>query len=176
MKEFVPPDDSVIYETAHWRVNHRCDTPYPGYLMIGAKQPEAARLSDLAMEAQRQLGPLIAQATRFLHEDLGAKRVYEGRYGHSPGHAVHYHLIPVYDWTVAAYLQDGRFRVLQQFYGPGPEISTPEAFDGADMTLFIWRTFAEPGVLPPSIDGPTVNEVVGRLRRLFEAAEPIVFD
>jgi len=101
-----------------------------------------------------------------LQDCLGAVRVYEGRYGHQPGHTVHYHVIPVYDWTISAYWQDQRYRSLAQFYGDGGA-SPSRDFDGADMTLFIWRTFAEPGVEPPKICGPSVDSVVVTLRSGF---------
>lgn len=162
---FVPPEQLVIFETKHWRVDHRCDTIYPGYLMVSAKDPKAVFLSNLSTTAQSELGPLLARTSKLLRECFGALHVYDGRYGHSPGHSVHYHVIPVYDWTVSAYLRDGRYRALQQFYGP--ELSSPEDFDGADMTLFIWRSFAEAGVEAPKIDSLTVDEVVARLRSEF---------
>lgn len=164
-RPFVPPARFVIHETEHWWVNHRCDTTYPGYLMVGAKEASAVLLSDLCATAQSELGPLLARTSQVLQKCLGALRVYDGRYGHAPGHTVHFHVLPVYDWTVSAYLRDDRYRVLQQFYGP--ELSSPEDFDGADMTLFIWRTFAEPDVRAPRIDGPTVDEAVARLRPEF---------
>lgn len=167
MPPFGPPAQFVIHEAEHWWVNHRCDTKYPGYLMIGAKDPSAVLLSSLTATAQSELGPLLARTSQLLQECFGARCVYDGRYGHAPGHSVHYHVIPVYDWTVSAYLRDDRYRVLQQFYGSQSGLTSPENFDGADMMLFIWRTFAEPGIEAPKIDGPTVDEVVARLRSEF---------
>lgn len=167
MSPFVPPDRFVIHETEHWWVNHRCDTVYPGYLVVGARDPAGVSLADLPAEALSELGPLLARSSELLRECLGAVRTYDGRYGHTPGHTVHYHVIPVYDWTISAYWADERYRSLLQFYGDVAAVSAPEEFDGADMTLFIWRTFAEPGVEPPVIDGPAVDEVVTRLRAAF---------
>ena len=92
--------------------------------------------------------------------------MYDGRYGHQLGHTVHYHVIPVYDWTIAAYWQDERYRSLAQFYGDGG--ATPRTdFDGADMMLFIWRTFCERGVTPPRSDAPSAENVVELLRSKF---------
>ena len=167
MSSFVPPEQFVIHETEHWRVNHRCDTIYPGYLMVGAKAPRGESLSDLPFAAQAELGQLLARSSKLLRERMGAVKVYDGRYGHQPGHTVHYHVIPVYDWTISAYWRDDRYRVLQQFYGNTPNVADREDFDGADMILFIWRTFAEPGVEPPRITGPSVDEVVAALRNEF---------
>ena len=167
MPPFVPPTRFVIHETDHWWVNHRCDTVYPGYLMVGAKDPNGESLADLADAAQSELGPLLARSGKLLRECLGAVRVYHGRYGHTPGHTVHFHVVPVYAWTISAYWQDDRYRSLRQLYGNIPDVSGPDDFDGADMTLFICRTYAEPGVDPPQIDGPSVDEVAARLRREF---------
>ena len=134
--------------------------------MVGAKNPQGESLSDLSATAQAELGPLLARSSKLLRECFNAVRVYDGRYGHQPGHTVHYHVIPVYDWTISAYWQDDRYRSLAQFYGDGGA-TAPGDFDGADMTLFIWRTFAEPGAEPPQIHGPSVDEVVAALRNEF---------
>ena len=168
MPSFIPPAQFVIHETEHWWVNHRCDTIYPGYLMVGAKNPRAVFLSDLSVKAQSELGHLLARSGNLLQKCFGALSVYDGRYGHTPGHTVHYHVIPIYNWTVSCYLRDNRYRVLQQFYGSKPEPSSPEDFDGADMLLFIWRTFAEAGVEAPKIEGPAVDEIVAKLRHEFD--------
>ncbi len=80
---------------------------------------------------------------------------------------MHYHVIPVYEWTVSAYLSDDRYRTLQQFCGSKPGLSSPKDFDGADMTLFIWRTFVEAGVEAPTSDGSTVDEIIAKLRSKF---------
>ena len=49
----------MICETDHWWVNHRCDTLYPGHLMLGAKDPNGEALYDLSVAAQSELGPLF---------------------------------------------------------------------------------------------------------------------
>ena len=95
MPPFVPPARFVIHETEHWLVNHRCDTSYPGYLMVGARDPEATTLSKLDPEARAELGDLLAGCAHVLETRLGAMHVYCGRYGHEPGHTVHFHVLPV---------------------------------------------------------------------------------
>lgn len=167
MAPFVPPAEYVIHETEHWWVNHRCDTPYPGYLMLGAKDPDANGLSKLSPDAAAEMGLLLSEMTRALEEVMKPTRIYTGRYGHQPGHTVHFHVIPVYDWTVSAYWRDSRYRSLQQFYGPGEVTNDRDDFDGADMTLFIWRTFAEKGITPPKIEGADVKDIVKQLRKEF---------
>ena len=150
---FTPPEEMIVCETAHWRVNHRVRCPVPGYLMVGAKAPEAIELSDLAPTALGEIGGLLGRATRILRTELGAERVYVGRYGHEVGHPVHFHVIPVYSWIVAAYHADPRYAVETK----------P---DGASLTLFIWREYCEKAS-PPVCPGPSVIEAVATIRRGF---------
>lgn len=167
---FVPKQEFVIHETEHWWVNHRGDTIYPGYLMIGAKDPNGVSLSELPDPALSEVGWLLARCSQLLRDCFGALRVYDCRYGHEPGHTVHYHIIPVYDWTVRLFEADTTCRKLQIFY---PDMAHCEEFpaytnpDGCDMTLFICRRFAERGVEPPKINAPSVGEVVEVLRKRF---------
>lgn len=148
-----PPEAMTVHETPHWRINHRVKCPVPGYLMVAAKSPDAVELSDLTMGAQQEIGTLLAQTTHVLRDVLGAERVYVTRFGHDPGHTVHFHVIPVYAWIVAAYHADPRYAV-----GPDP--------DGANLTLFIWREYCE-RASPPPCAGPSVSEAIEQLRKRF---------
>jgi len=101
-----------------------------------------------------EVGSLLAHATRILRDDLEAERVYVTRFGHEPDHTVHFHVIPVYSWIVAAYHADRRYAVE----------TTP---DGANLTLFIWREYCESGS-PPPCGGPSVREAIATIRRRFK--------
>ena len=172
MSPFVPPSQfGLIHETAHWWVNHRCDTVYPGYLMVAAKHPNAQSLTRASGAFPPRLSRKwvlysLAAAWR-CRTAWGAIRVYHGLYGHTTGHAPHYHVIPLYEWTLRMFEGDERCARLQMFHAgvrmdsDFPPYTTP---DGLDMTLFINRRFAEPGVEPPSHPGPTVEEVIAILR------------
>lgn len=151
---FTPPEQMIVYETPHWRLNHRLKCPVPGYPMVAGKAVDAIELPDLSGPAQREIGPLLAHATRILRADLGADRVYIGRYGHDVGYTFHFHVIPVYSWIVAAYHADPRYAV------------TPEP-DGADLTRFIWREYCE-NPSPPPCSGPSISEAIAMIRRGFE--------
>jgi diadenosine tetraphosphate (Ap4A) HIT family hydrolase len=140
------------------------DTVLPGYLMIGSKVGTNA-LYDLPIEALASLGPLLAKAQRAVETRLHPVRVYIGRYGHSPGHPLHFHIIPVYDWLEALLWKDERYRVLAAFGQPAEEPRT----DGAELTFFIWREFCE-APNPPPITGPTVADVVAMMRSAFLTA------
>lgn len=147
-----------VLETAHWLVNHRVNSALPGYLMIGSRAP-ASQLSELSAEALSELGLLMAKTEAVLRQDFKARRVYAGRYGHTPGHTPHFHIIPIYDWVEKLFWQDQRYRLLETFAeGPGET-----ATDGAEMTLFVWREFCERRN-PPPVEGPSVEEAITRLR------------
>lgn len=72
-----------------------------------------------------------------------------GRYGHSPGYSLHFHVIPNYDWVEALFWQHDRYRALDKF----AEGRSETAPDGVELTFFIWREFCERAV-PPPIKGP----------------------
>lgn len=151
----------LIFETRHWRVSHRMDSALPGYLMVGTTT-EGAELSDLTAEALTELGPVLATAQDMLKASLQAKHVYIGRYGHSSGYPVHFHVIPIYPWVEALFWQDDRYRLLQ-----GLAERVDGETDGAELTLFVWREFCERTV-PPTISGPSVAAVIALLKRTMQ--------
>jgi len=153
------PARFIVSDHEHWRANHRIDTALPGYLMLAAKH-DADDLSLLPQAALVELGPLLARLQAALRTMFAPTRIYVGRYGHSRGHPIHFHVIPVHHWVERLFWQDDRYRALQQFAGPTRETLT----DGAELTLFIWRELCErPG--PSDIKGPTVDETIALLRR-----------
>jgi len=80
-----------------------------------------------------------------------------------PGFPLHFHFIPVYGWVEALFWQDERYRVLENFAAA----TSPQSLtDGAELTLFIWREFGE-SLTPPATQGPSVPEVIERLRESF---------
>jgi diadenosine tetraphosphate (Ap4A) HIT family hydrolase len=160
---FIPPPKFVIHETAHWRINQRVDASLPGYLMLGARDPAAVRFECLTTDALMQLGPLLKATVGVIEQVLSPRHVYISRFGHSPGHTVHFHLIPVYSWVIEAFRKDGRYRVLEQFYRPD---LAKLGFDGPDMNLFISREFAE-SLTPPRNEGPNMDTALELLRRAF---------
>jgi len=152
------PHRFQVFETDAWLVNHRVNSALPGYLMISSKT-DINDLFDLPKGALEELGPLLAMAQKALKQDLHAQHVYIGRYGHSPGYSIHFHVIPIYDWVEKLFWKDDRYRLLQSFAeGPGET-----ATDGAELTLFVWREFCERAESPP-ISGPSVFETIALLR------------
>jgi diadenosine tetraphosphate (Ap4A) HIT family hydrolase len=164
---FVPPDEFIVFESQHWRINQRVDAKLPGYLMMAPKDPNAASFSTIAPDALIEMGPVLAKVTRIIEDHLHPEHLYVGRYGHMSGHNLHLHIIPVYDWVEEAFRNDSRYRVLKQFYTSGVYNSGKDTgFDGAEMTLFIWREFAESSK-PREILGPTIQEIMKLLRKVL---------
>ncbi len=137
MTMFQPPAETIIWRTSHWRVNHCLSTTLPGYLIASALHD--AEWDTLPIEALAALGGVLATSVDAINACLHPRRVYVSRYGHTPGHTLHFHLIPVYDWLIDAFMKDERYHALEQFYAP----SSGTEPDGADLTLFIWREYGE---------------------------------
>lgn len=152
------PQQFHIHETEHWLINHRINSALPGYLMLGSKR-FAGELSDLSTEALSSLGPLFAQAEQAMRTVLKPDRIYVGRYGHTPGYPLHFHLIPIFGWVERLFWRDTRYRALEQFAGPVAET----AVDGAELTFFVWREFCERPD-PPPVEGPSVTQTIAMLR------------
>jgi len=170
MTAFRPPEHLIVHETDYWIVNHRVNSVLPGYFMVGSKT-DTNDLSDLSKEALSELGSHLAKLQHIITELLSPPHFYVGRYGHMKGHAIHFHVIPVYDWVARAFDSDERYRVLRQFYTPRVyENGSNSPFDGAEMTLFIWREFCE-SRNPPKIQGPPVQKMVEAVRKRI--CEPV---
>jgi diadenosine tetraphosphate (Ap4A) HIT family hydrolase len=147
----------TILETEHWRVNHRMDSALPGYLILGARQA-TNELYRLPADALAELGMLLATVQQALRAVLNPEHLYIGRYGHSSGHAFHFHIIPICGWVRQRFFEDPRYRVLERLQYP-PAGDT----DGAELTLYVWREFCESRD-PPPVSGPSVTDVIQMLR------------
>jgi diadenosine tetraphosphate (Ap4A) HIT family hydrolase len=162
MRDFEPPEHLVILQTEDWMLNHRVDSALPGYLILGARMP-TNDLSLLRPKALAQLGMLLARTQRALGAILKPKHLYIGRYGHSVGHALHFHIMPVCEWVRQSFFSDARYRALKNFDRHPADTKVTDETDGAELTLYIWREFCENPV-PPPVSGPPIHEVVERLK------------
>lgn len=152
----------IIHETDHWIINHHLASALPGYLMLATKM-QTSSLAELSSDALAELGVLLARTQQTIERQLQPKRLYIGRFGHDPGWPIHFHFIPVHDWVEDLFWNDARYRQLETFaYAENALSST----DGAELTLFIWREFGE-NPTPPKIQGPSIDEVITRLRSAF---------
>ncbi|WP_028624413.1 HIT family protein [Pseudomonas sp. Ant30-3] len=157
------PANFIIHETTHWIVNHHMSSALPGYLMLGSRA-HVNSLGDLPGEALAELGGLLATVQETLETRLKPKWLYISRFGHDPGHAIHFHFIPVYHWVEELFWNDPRYRLLNTF---ASKENAQSLTDGAEMTLFVWREFGE-SPEPPAIQGPSVAAVIKELRQAFK--------
>jgi diadenosine tetraphosphate (Ap4A) HIT family hydrolase len=157
------PRRLIIFESEYWTLNHRIDCALPGYLMLGARAP-VSELASLPEKALEELGSRLAAAQRALTAILRPDHFYVGRFGHSAGYSIHFHLIPICGWVKERFRADARYDAVRRL---GPR-SDPEETDGAEMTLYVWREFCE-SENPPEVVGLSIEDVVTRLRQLLAA-------
>ena len=149
----------ILLETPHWIVSHGAAATLPGYVFVGARSGDS--LAALPYEALTELGPLLARVQSAIERSLGAERVYVGRFGHSPGWPVHFHLVPVYAWLRESLERDARYAHLREHHG-----HADCGHDGADILLYVfreWTTAEGRGTAPPT-GTPSVADAVARLR------------
>lgn len=156
LNSFVPDGEFIVFETEHWRVNQRVDSPLPGYLIVGARY--GSSLSNLSDGALVELGPILSAASTVLEELLDPEHVHVCRFGHEPGHSVHFHVIPICEWVTAAYFQAVADRKTGLVY--------PDFADGASLTLFASEEFSR-GRSPCRVPGPGISDLIRQLRRAF---------
>lgn len=156
----------IVHETEHWIINHRINSALPGYLMLGARSNVNA-LHELPDAALAQLGVLMARTQKIVETCLAPKRLYIGRYGHTPGQPIHFHFIPVFEWVETLFWQDKRYRLLEHYASPSPQTLT----DGAELTLYVWREFCERPDPPPA-PGMSTEQTIDLLRTAFDTTTP----
>lgn len=88
------PEWDRIHRTEGWDVVHSFDTAIPGWLVIVARRHLVA-VADLSDAEAAELGPLVRDVSRALHEVVGCPRTYVVHFAESPQHPhVHLHVIP----------------------------------------------------------------------------------
>ena len=172
MGDFQIPEHLIILRTDHWILNHRVDSALPGYLMLGARM-QTNDLSSMHPDALAQLGTLLAKTQKALNAILTPEHLYISRYGHTAGHALHFHIMPVCEWVRRRFLGDPRYRVLRDLAPPATRIESGDKTDGAELTLYVWREFCE-NATPSEISGPSIRDVVDRLRGVMSMPDGAV--
>ncbi len=69
------PSRFIIHETVHWVLNHRMNSALPGYLILSARAPFNS-LAALPVEAQAELGILMARTQQVMEAQLQPARLY----------------------------------------------------------------------------------------------------
>jgi diadenosine tetraphosphate (Ap4A) HIT family hydrolase len=123
-----------------------------------------ARTVELTSRPSREAANRPYQRLGFVRRDSNVYR--EGRasfkpehihvcsFGHSPGHTVHFHVIPVYEWMKHAYRRLARTDAAVQY---------PSFADGASLTLFVSEEFTRRRA-PCEIPEPSVEHVIRTLK------------
>jgi diadenosine tetraphosphate (Ap4A) HIT family hydrolase len=163
MGDFEPPKHLVILRTDHWVLNHRVDSALPGYLMLGARGCRPLISTGCARKHSRSLHRCRQMRKRRWTKFQKPRHFYIGRYGHTAGHAPHFHIIPVCEWVRQSFFSDPRYRVFADLSRHFAAAGATDETDGAELTLYIWRVFRENPV-PPRVFRPAVHEVVERLK------------
>jgi diadenosine tetraphosphate (Ap4A) HIT family hydrolase len=153
----------IVHETDHWVINHHMASALPGYLILGSRE-HVGSLSELPGAALAELGSLLARTQQVVEAQLRPKWLYISRFGHVPGHPIHFHFIPVYHWVEELFWKDERYRLLENFATQDNALSLT---DGAELTLFIWREFGERND-PPAFQGMSIDQAIERLRPAFQ--------
>lgn|SRR5690606_16579419 len=139
-------DNLLIFQTGFWRVTHRSDSRYPGYL-IASSIADGAELGDLCERSLRELGGVLSKAEAILRRAFSPYKVMVAKLGFSKGFRCHFHLIP----ATAALMDE---IVAHPAYSDEP--------DGNDALLFVSREFCERALT--NEEKSEMEQTVARLR------------
>ena len=92
--DLLPPVRERILLTDHWRVAHAVGSALPGWLVV---QPRVhlRSITELAVEALAELGPLLHVVSSALKQVTGCVRTYLASFGEAPGVShFHRHVVP----------------------------------------------------------------------------------
>jgi diadenosine tetraphosphate (Ap4A) HIT family hydrolase len=120
-------DDLCICETAHWKITHRRDARYAGYLMISSTHA-ASDLSDLDDDALSSMGPVMKTVERLLRKTYHPHKVIFYKLGFSSGFNLHFHSAPVSESLLAEISRHPDY---------------PNEPDGNDVIMFLSREYCE---------------------------------
>jgi diadenosine tetraphosphate (Ap4A) HIT family hydrolase len=82
----------VIYESAHWFVEHTVGPLGVGTLILKPKR-HVTRVSELTEDEAAELGPLLVRSTAVVDELVNPEQVYTGLWSHAGGTPVHIHYV-----------------------------------------------------------------------------------
>jgi diadenosine tetraphosphate (Ap4A) HIT family hydrolase len=89
-----PPPRENILRTEHWRVVHAFDSSLPGWLVV-LPHEHVTSLAELTPDAAAELGGLLRELSRALHDVVGCTKTYVMQFAEAEGFAhVHFHVVP----------------------------------------------------------------------------------
>lgn len=84
----------VIYESAHWKLEHAYPTKLTGWVVLVLKQ-HAEALHELSAAELAEMGDLLGRTARALREETGCEKEYLACFAEADHfHHVHIHIVP----------------------------------------------------------------------------------
>lgn len=151
-------DNKTLWQGHHWQINWNFGFTLPAYLFVNSLHPQNTRFSDLPHAAYAELGPAINLATSTLETAFSPHNILCGKFGLVPGFAIHFHVVPIYDWVLDEFGKQDGYDCLQTLNPPG----YPVAPDGSELLAFIWRHYCSARNKPPETAMTDVEPLLTR--------------
>jgi diadenosine tetraphosphate (Ap4A) HIT family hydrolase len=88
------PPRQRVWRSAHWRVVHAYDTSIPGWLIVIPIR-HLTNLAELEPAEAAELGPLLAELSRALVDEVGCLKTYVLLLAEAEGFShIHFHVVP----------------------------------------------------------------------------------
>jgi diadenosine tetraphosphate (Ap4A) HIT family hydrolase len=117
----VPLPGGVIYEGAHWLVEHCVGPLGVGTLIVKPKR-HVTRVSELTSDEAAEIGPLLRRSAAVVDELIGPEQVYTWLFSHAGGIPVHLHYV----------VQPATRSAMDEFGDYGPHL-TVAMFDRGEL-------------------------------------------
>lgn len=85
-------DNYLIYENEHFKIEHCHSCSVPGYLIVSPKKLVKS-IHELPEVFQKQLGSILAVATKLIQEIINPVKIYCTQFGEE-GEQLHFHVFP----------------------------------------------------------------------------------
>lgn len=125
----VPPGNVELLRGTYWRINLNESFGMPGYLFLQCLR-DVRSFQELSDGEAAEMGLLLKHACAAAEDVLQPKLVVTGRFGLVPGHAIHFHIVPVFETLLERYAAD------HQDNNPDGYPAVP---DGAELLAYAWR-------------------------------------
>ncbi len=158
-------DNGQLWQGEFWQINLNTAFGIPGYLFVNSLGDATGRFGTLDPAGFAEMGHAIGLATRAVERILDPAHVFAGKFGMVPGHAVHFHVIPVDATLLAAFEADTRWHGFRAANPAG----YPAVPDAAELIAFLWRDLCFTGKGADDIDhvalGDRLSDEIARLDR-----------
>lgn len=159
-------DNVKLWQGEYCQINQNTSYGIPGYLFVNSIGSGSSRFNSLNPRAHSEFGRAIGLAACALENVLQPVHVFAGKFGMVPDHALHFHVIPVQDWMIAAFEADPRWH---GFRSQNPE-GFPAVPDAAELIAFFWRHYCFSGFGAKSIEHDRLSTRIAAEIELLSAA------